>query len=159
MDSRDDASTVFEFERDFAQSLRCVPMSVRLKLDVSGVKLSLKQWNRLTSEDRQQLLELPCAAGPERESFRERVMQMVAARSGEPAGSLSIDPRPPWSLADRVPEQIVRHLQGMGLPPLSLAQWQRLSPVRRFALLKLSRPGHDNDNFVPALREFGLLSP
>jgi hypothetical protein len=157
MDSRDDASSVFEFERDFAQSLRCVPMSVRLKLDVSGVKISLKQWNRLTNEDRQQLLELPCADAREREDFRTRVIGMVAARSSEPAGPLPVDPHPDWTVQDRVPDQIIQHMQGLTLPPLSLAQWQGLSSVRRFALLKLSRPGHDNDNFVPALREFGLL--
>ena len=157
MDSRD-ASRVFDFERDFAESLRCVPMSVRLKLDVSGVKISLKQWNKLTAADRHQLLELPCAEAHEREDFRARVTGMVAARSSEPAGSLAVDPRPAWALEDRVPEQIVQHMQGLSLPPLPLPQWQRLSFVRRFALLKLSRPGHDNENFVPALREFGLLS-
>jgi hypothetical protein len=28
---------------------------------------------------------------------------------------------------------------------------------QRFALFKLTRPNHDNDNFIPAMREFGLL--
>jgi len=36
------------------------------------------------------------------------------------------------------------------------AQWTALSPLQRFALCKLSRPGHENRNFLPALREFGL---
>jgi len=158
MDAHADASAIFEFERDFAQSLRCVPMSVRLKLDVSGVKISLKQWNRLTTRDRQQLLELPCAAPGERERFGARVRAMVATRCSEPAGDLPADPYPYWTVDEQVPEQIQRQLQGLCLPPLSLSQWQGLSHVRRFSLLKLSRPGHDNDNFVPALREFGLLT-
>ncbi|NVN38861.1 nitrate reductase associated protein, partial [Komagataeibacter swingsii] len=29
-----------------------------------------------------------------------------------------------------------------------------LSVLQRFALLKLTRPGHENQNFEPALREF-----
>lgn len=29
--------------------------------------------------------------------------------------------------------------------------------LQRFALYKLTRPGHDNDNFLPAMREFGLV--
>jgi hypothetical protein len=40
---------------------------------------------------------------------------------------------------------------------ISDAQWQQLKPVRRFALIKLSRPGHENKNFKPALKEFGLV--
>jgi hypothetical protein len=32
-----------------------------------------------------------------------------------------------------------------------------LSVLQRFALFKLTRPGHDNDNLEPAMREFGLL--
>ena len=33
---------------------------------------------------------------------------------------------------------------------------RRLTVLQRFVLLKLSRDNHDNVNFVPALREFGL---
>ena len=45
----------FAFERDFADSLRCIPMSVRLKLDRCGIKLSLRQWSRLTFSERKWL--------------------------------------------------------------------------------------------------------
>lgn len=37
-------------------------------------------------------------------------------------------------------------------------QWASLTTLRRFALFKLTRPGHDNDNFVPAMLEFGLTN-
>ncbi len=151
------ASTVFEFERDFAQSLRCVPMSVRLKLDVAGVKISLKQWNRLTTEDRQQLLLLACDTSAEKQEFGERVRAMLAARASDPAGQLAVDAHPAWAREDQVPEPVARHLRSLKLPALSVAQWRDLSQVQRFSLMKLSRAGHDNDNFVPALREFGLL--
>jgi len=157
MNSRSDSSTVFEFERDFEQSLRCVPMSVRMKLDLSGVKISLKQWNRLSAQDRQQLLQSACASPDERARFARQVQQMVEARTAQSAGALPVDPSPPWEIEGEVPTQIIDRQRSLGLAPLSLAQWQGLSAVRRFALLKLSRPGHDNENFVPALREFGLL--
>jgi len=38
---------VFAFKLDFGGTLRCIPMSVRLKLDQTGIRLSLKQWNKL----------------------------------------------------------------------------------------------------------------
>lgn len=155
---RDDPS-IFEFEKDFAQSLRCIPMSVRLKLDSVGIKLSLRQWNRLATSDRARLLHLPCTAQAERNAFRDSLVQMVQERSGAPPGALPVEPLPLWEQAHLVPEQLQAYLSQRQLPPLSLAQWRSLRPVQRFALLKLSRPAHDNDNFLPALREFGLLAP
>jgi hypothetical protein len=88
---------IFDFERDFAGSLRCIPMIVRFKLDQCGVKLSLRQWSQLCQ------------------------------RPG---------PRPPC-----------------------LSIWARWTPLQRFALFKLTRAGHDNDNFGPALVEFLADSP
>ncbi|MBD0342498.1 MAG: nitrate reductase associated protein, partial [Microcoleus sp. Co-bin12] len=37
--------TFFEFEADFVEALRCIPMKVRLKLDTCGIKLKLQDWN------------------------------------------------------------------------------------------------------------------
>lgn len=44
----------------------------------------------------------------------------------------------------------------MALPPTA-TQWAALLPLQRFALVKLARSRHENENFVPAMREFGLL--
>jgi hypothetical protein len=153
---RDDPA-IFAFEKDFAQTLRCIPMSVRLKLDQVGIKLSLREWNRLVTAERARLLRLPCASAAEREAFRDSLLQMVQQRSGAPPGTLPVQPQPPWERAEVVPEQLQGYLAQQQLPPLSIPQWGGLTPVQRFALLKLSRPAHDNENFRPALREFGLL--
>ncbi|NEQ62650.1 MAG: nitrate reductase associated protein, partial [Moorea sp. SIO4A1] len=32
-----------------------------------------------------------------------------------------------------------------------------LTPIQRFALIKLTRPSHENKNFLPALKEFQLV--
>jgi len=37
-------------------------------------------------------------------------------------------------------------------------QWKNLNSLQRFALIKLTRGGHENENFIPALREFGLTA-
>jgi hypothetical protein len=152
-----DDPAIFAFEKDFAQSLRCIPMSVRLKLDSVGVKLSLRQWNRLGRPERRALLHLPCDLVAQRAAFREQLMRMLQAQDGAAAASLPVDPQPPWEDQQRVPAQLQDYLAGRQLPALSLSQWRALNVVQRFALLKLSRPAHDNDNFLPALREFGLL--
>jgi hypothetical protein len=40
---------------------------------------------------------------------------------------------------------------------IALDQWASLTPLQRFALIKLSRSGHENRNFLPALQEFDLV--
>ncbi len=47
---------LFAFENDFVATLRCIPMAVRFKLDRCGIKLTLRQWSRLTHSDRTDLL-------------------------------------------------------------------------------------------------------
>ncbi|MGH8206033.1 MAG: nitrate reductase associated protein [Steroidobacteraceae bacterium] len=150
-------AAVFDFERDFAGSLHCIPMSVRLKLDCCGVKLSLKQWNRLAVDERERLLGLPCDDAHSSASYRQLLISMVETRTGQAPKSLAIESDPEWAADERIPEQLRAYMATLQLAPLTTTQWAQLGRVQRFALLKLSRPGHDNDNFVPALREFGVL--
>jgi hypothetical protein len=41
---------------------------------------------------------------------------------------------------------------------ITAQQWEKLTPLQRFALIKLSRSGHENKNFPKAMAEFNLLS-
>jgi hypothetical protein len=60
-------------------------------------------------------------------------------------------------VADVLPDQVSAFAALAGVASPTLPQWQALTELQRFTLLKLSRAKHDNVNFVPALREFGLL--
>jgi len=153
-----DASTIFGFEADFAGALYCIPMAVRLKLDNCGVKVSLKQWNRLAREQRDELLARPCDTPQSTESYRSYLIASIEARTGEAPQNLRIDPQPDWIEPSRIPSQVSSYLDAQGLPPLSQPQWAALAPLQRYALIKLTRAGHSNSNLVPALREFGILS-
>jgi hypothetical protein len=39
---------------------------------------------------------------------------------------------------------------------ISIDKWRSLTNLQRFALLKLSKPGHENKNFPKAMKEFCL---
>jgi len=39
---------------------------------------------------------------------------------------------------------------------ISISQWQKLTNLQRFVLIKLSHPSHENKNFLPALKEFNI---
>jgi hypothetical protein len=144
----------FHFEADFVESLRCIPMQVRLKLDTCGVKLKLAQWNHFNPDDRLQLVEMPCETGEEVQAYRQFLHQLILERTGTEATDLAIDPTPPW-LDAAIPESVQEKVQEVGTT-LSQQQWQSLPPLQRFALIKLSRSGHENHNFLPALKEFHL---
>jgi hypothetical protein len=148
---------VFAFELDFSGTLRCIPMSVRLKLDQVGIKLSLKQWNKLPEDARRQLVEMPCDATTATESYKQYLLSLIETFTASSPELAPIDASPPWADAAVVPERIVAWGRQLGVTPPSLEQWAALSPLQRFALFKLTRPGHSNENFIPAMREFSVL--
>lgn len=147
----------FRFELDFAESLRCIPMSVRRKLDLCAIKLSLKQWSRFLPQEREDLLDLPCETAPEREAYRARLLALIALRSDEPPRLLLRDEQALWRETDRVPNCVLDQAATDRVTPPDAAAWRSLSELQRFALVKLARSQHENENFVPALIEFGLL--
>lgn len=143
----------FNFEADFVDALRCIPMQVRYKLDTCGVKLKLTHWHQFSREERQQLVDQPCDTDEAIAHYRTHLQALVTQHTGSPAGELPLDPAPPWLAGDRIPPAVQGKLDEVG-KTMSLTQWQSLTPLQRFALIKLSRPGHENRNFVPALQEF-----
>jgi hypothetical protein len=147
----------FAFESDFVDTLRCIPMAVRMKLDACGIKLTLRQWSLLWTGDRRELLDTPCQTDSEVSSYRARLCAMVDARTGTVASALAPDQQPLWPCSAAPPQQVVDFARDLGLRAPAHEHWRALSSLQRFALGKLSRASHDNVNFVPALREFGLL--
>lgn len=154
MDGHD---AIFDFEADFAGALYCIPMSVRLKLDQVGVKVSLKQWNRFDRTERDELLRRPCDGAAQQQAYRDYLTSVIRARTGDEPQHLPVELHPEWLDAQRIPAQVSEYLRAKGLPPIGPGQWAALSPLKRFVLIKLTRPGHSNENLLPALREFGLL--
>jgi hypothetical protein len=149
--------TFFDFEADFVDSLRCIPMIVRLKLDTCGVKLKLVEWNRFTQSECQQLVESPCEELTAVNTYREYVSELIFQQTGHGASLLEIDPQPAWLNDREIPPAITTKATEHQLN-ISRSQWKNLTPLQRFALIKLTRSAHENNNFLPAFEEFGLLN-
>lgn len=146
----------FQFEADFVDSLRCIPMQVRMKLDTCGIKLKLTHWHQFTQQQRQALVEMPCTTAEEIQTYRQYLQQLVIEHTGTPASDLPVDIHPAWMDATTIPASIQEKAQEVGAS-LTTQQWAALAPAQRFALIKLSRPSHENKNFLPALKEFQLV--
>lgn len=148
---------IFQFEKDFAGALYCIPMVVRRKLDLSGVKVALKQWNRFALEEREQMVAQSCETPSEVDNYARYVVSVIENRTNEPAQLLERDAGAEWNDGKSVPQRVLDYSIERGVNPPTPAQWAALTPLQRFSIFKLTRPGHSNENFVPAMREFGLI--
>jgi hypothetical protein len=149
----------FHFEEDFVEkNIRCIPMIVRFKLDLAGIKLKLDEWNRFIVEERIELATRSCNNKEEAKSYRQYLAALIQKRCRKEATDLTINQNPGWAESDKVPELLLARLSEDDLC-ISLDQWNELTNLQRFALLKLCRPGHESKNFKKALKEFGLTSP
>lgn len=146
----------FQFEADFVGSLQCIPMQVRMKLDNCGVKLKLIHWHKFSQLERQTLVDMPSVNAAETKKYREYLQDLVTSKTGQPAKELVIEPHPAWLNQESIPDTVQNKAQASQVN-ISLKQWSNLSPAQRFALIKLSRPSHENKNFIPALKEFEII--
>ncbi|EAW37548.1 nitrate reductase associated protein [Lyngbya sp. PCC 8106] len=146
----------FEFEDDFVSSLRCIPMIVRYKLDTCGVKLKLAHWNQFPQTERQILVKQPTTTPEEIQSYQNLLQQFADKYTDIPLKDLPIEENPAWLETNNIPETVQQKAEEVGVK-LTLQHWQNLTPLQRFALIKLSRPSHENHNFLPAIKEFNLV--
>ncbi len=146
----------FKFEAEFVASLRCIPMQVRYKLDTCGIKLKLQHWHTFSTIQRQKTIDLPCTTSEEIEYYRENLRSQVFQNLNTYPSDLPIDPNPAWMQTDIIPVSVLQHAQELNIA-IAITKWQNLSPLQRFALIKLSTSDHEDNNFLPALQEFRLI--
>jgi hypothetical protein len=147
---------VFAFEADFAGDLRCLPMAVRRKLDLAGVKLKLLHWHALAEEERRRLLAWPDDAAS-LAALRTWLLERSASLPEGPARAIEPVQEAEWRSASDWPEPVLRSCAQLGLTPLP-ERWPALDELERFALVKLSHPGHEHRNLPRALAEFAALA-
>jgi hypothetical protein len=148
----------FAFEGEVHESLSCVPLTVRRKLDVAGLKISLEGWQTLTREERLALCHLPIDSDAEVAVYQE-VMRGFCARHAVPLKPLTEvrDQGRSWN-TDDVPVAVTTRLREVG-GDLPVAGWRALDEESRYALLKLADPKQAVAKFRAALAELGFAPP
>jgi hypothetical protein len=134
----------FHFEADFVTSLRCIPMAVRRKLDLCGCKVKLQQWLELSEFDRKEILMWS--------DYPEELMKL-AQRLANCSSKMLIKDQESWQNTDQIPKDLSCSCIDIGKQIPSLEQWKALDELERFALVKLSHPGHEHRNLASALKE------
>jgi hypothetical protein len=145
----------FDFEGDIHASLACVPLVVRRKLDLVGLKISLAGWNALPREERLALCHLPAEADEDLTVYAE-VLRAFAARAEAPLEPLPGDPirRTAWSTAATCERLRAR----LGTGELDEGALSRLTEEERYAVVKLAEPARDPEKLLVLVRELGLTA-
>jgi hypothetical protein len=144
----------FLFEGDIHQSLACVPLTVRRRLDLAGLKISLAGWQLLSRAERLALCHLPADSEADIAVYRE-VMQEFCVGRGVPLKPLPDSDRA-WNAAEP-PEGLEARLRELAVA-LSPGAWRALDEESRYALCKLADPQREPAKLKAALIELGLAS-
>jgi hypothetical protein len=142
----------FEFEAEIYQSLSCVPMAARRKLDRLGLKISLEQWQQLSRGERLMICHAPASMPDEREALRLFIHEATLARSGFPPRPLSDESRQEAEPPAEPPPLLVANANALGVT-LTAREWEQLNDDERYALIKLGGVPRPSHNFSAALHE------
>ena len=148
----------FNFEEDFVEeNVRCIPMLVRFKMDVAGIKMHLKEWSKLPVWVRMELASKNTDTQQEVADYHKFLARSIKSYTGNDPTPLSIEIAPAWLTLNDVPSMVQSEANKYDYS-VSIDQWKNLNTLQRYALIKLSRPGHENKNFPVAIIEFNLIN-
>ena len=153
-----DGIEYFQFEEEFMEnSMRCIPMIIRFKMDIAGIKLKLSEWKKFGTEERIELALRSCDINEGREQYAAFLEGLIKKYTRRDPTSMEVNKNPAWKELHSIPGILIEKLKEFNWN-LSIVQWGFLTNLQRFSLLKLCRPGHENKNFPKAMKEFGLVT-
>ena len=146
----------YQYESETYPSLSRIPLHVRLKLDVTGIKISLKDWLAFSIEERTVLCHLPVETEEEKQAFASYLDILSRRYRGEPVTIATVMSSSLWDSVHRVP----RPVAGKNAPqisPVTVEEWRRWKSYQRYALYKTALSQSDPEQFFAVLKEFREL--
>ncbi len=129
----------FAFEADLYETLECLPMAVKRKLDRIALKIGRKQWTAMGQGERLAICHLPAESKEECETLRLFILEAVARQGTEPVSlpesvrQLSEPPR-------EIPAAVAESARAVGFL-IDQQKWTSLDADQRYALIKLIDAG------------------
>jgi hypothetical protein len=143
----------FNFEAEIYQSLNCLPMAARRKLDALGIKIHLAQWEQLGRGERLMICHAPNDSDEERNALRTFIEEVTIARTGSPVKHLADDARRSAYPPAHPPQELAQNARSYGFE-LDDRAWAELDDDERYALIKLGDTEKPSHNLGAALQEF-----
>jgi len=144
---------VLSFEREEDPQGAWIPLVVRMKLDLLGVKIGLDDWQALPDEVREELIEIEVEQDRGLARFHQRLREVLATAACDAPRALSehkLAGRAAWAQAGPMPGEVARLAERLGVE----IQWAALDRFGRYVLWHLGAKGADA-RFRQALEELG----
>lgn len=139
----------YQFEADFYPTLSRLPLDLRRKLDVTGIKLSLKDWQTFSFEERTVLCHLPCETDEEAQAlcnyidFLSRRYNDTSIEKIEPLNAVLWQP-------SAVPQAVIVRSAALR-NAVTLDRWRRWPSHDRYALYKTAVSKSQPEAFAQVL--------
>lgn len=142
----------FRYESEFYPTLSRVPLHVRMKLDLTGVKISLGDWLSFSFEERTVLCHLPVQAKEEQQAFVNYLHFLSQKHRGAPAAMTQAMSISLWDNPNQVAEPVAQRSGERGQSVTS-EEWKRWKSHQRYALYKTAVSKSDPEQFFAVLAE------
>lgn len=141
----------YRYEAKFYPALNRIPLDVRMKLDLTGLKISLQDWLACSIEERTALCHLPIADPEENQAFVAYIDFLCRKyRNQAVEFTATLDPLL-WD-SSQVPEAVAQKSASC-FNGVTLAEWQRWEPHQRYALYKTAISKSQPEAFADILDE------
>ena len=127
-----------------------------MKLDVTGVKISLKDWLAFDIEERNVLCHLPVETEEEKKTFASYLDFLSRRYRGGPVATTVAISNSLCNSALRVPAPVAGK-NAPQTPPVTIEEWRRWKSYQRYALYKTALSKSDPEQFFAVLKELREL--
>lgn len=128
-----------------------MPLALRYRLDVCGLKLSLASWQSLPFSERVLLLSLSFENEDERIIWKAHLKKLVTDFGLQEPMVLAA-----WLDPQEIPNDVAEKLVLFGFQ-MDVEEWSRFKPMQRYALCKLARGKQAERYLFRAVLEFRAL--
>jgi hypothetical protein len=141
----------FRHEARYYPTLSRVPLDVRMKLDLTGAKISLNDWLSFSFEERTVLCHLPCASDEEKTVFNSYLNFLSSKHTGAPLGTTETLSGALWD-STRVPDEVRQKSAECGRA-VDDDEWRNWDSHQRYALYKTAVSRSQPEAFGDVLEE------
>lgn len=147
----------YDYEAEFYPSLTRLPLDVRRKLDIAGIKISLKDWLSFNLEERMVLCHLPCDNDEERHVFTVYMDFLARTFLGGPIEKIEPTDSALWSEM-AVPEAVAQKSTALR-QAVTANEWRDWPSHHRYALYKSAVSKTQPEAFEQVLTQLRKLTP